>query len=431
MKDGRDGSDIAPADVAEKWYRNKYPDVARAIEEGRFTSGFDHYAHYGVREGRLAPPGADWPERDTASKSLSQAPRQMLSAMADARMPKGGGIRSLSPRTPRELLGMFAAYEEKRGLSSVLDRIDRDHSEVSQIYWAVLSRWPDTSEYREKSKLKSREVYESLLLSRDFQTNIVRYVLDAYPDKRRFLFVHVPKCAGSDLSSILSRVIPSISQNLSTEAWTTPERLFAVLRELVLDLERASGIFVHGHHTLPWFMNNHLNRLDDRLFTIIRDPWDRLLSAINYIATRLDKDRLAAGPDTRQWLSQLGLTAPVNLDLEDLALRILRQSKLITKDGLCTQFGQPSCTGALANLTQCEIEITETARYNKWLEDTWGIRSATKDNQSQPILTRQSIAREDHNRIKSLISEDIKLFALVQSKLEESGESFVRGVDLD
>jgi hypothetical protein len=125
------------------------------------------------------------------------------------------------------------------------------------------------------------------------------------------------------------------------------------------------------------------------------------------------------------------MTTPVNLDLEDLALRILRQSNLITKNGLCARFGQASCKGALANLTRCEIEITETARYNKWLEDTWGIRSATKVNQSQPILTRQSVARDDHDRIESLISEDIKLFALVKSKLEESGESFVRGVDLD
>jgi hypothetical protein len=430
LKDGQDNKAVTPADVAERWYLTKYPDVARAIEEGRFTTGHDHYAQHGIREGRLAPPGANWSARDTARKLSSQAPGQVLGAMANARLPKGGGIRSMSPRTSREMLGMFAGYEEKQGLASVLDRIDHHPSDVSQIYWAVLSRWPDPSEYRDKSTLTSRAVYESLILSKDFQTNIVKYLLEAYSDKRRFLFVHVPKCAGSDFSNILSQVVPSIHQTLSVEAWTSPERLFAVLRNLVLDLERATGILVHGHHTLQWFRDNHLNRLGDRLFTIIRDPWERLLSHINYIVTRLDKDRCAADTDTRQWLSQLGMTTPLKVDLEELALRILRQSDLITKNGLCAQFGHASCSGALANLTQCEIEITETSRYNQWLEDTWGIRSATKINQSQPILTRQSVKGRDHDRIESLISEDMKLFSLVRSKLEESGESFVRGVDL-
>lgn len=152
---------------------------------------------------------------------------------------------------------------------------------------------------------------------------------------------------------------------------------------------------------------------------------------VNYIVTRIDNDSDATSPDTRHWLSQLGMATPVNLDRRELALQILRQSKLIPKNGLCAQFGQTSCEGAIANLTQCEIEITETARYNDWLEDTWGIRSTTKRNQSKPILVRQSISKEDHDRIESLISEDIKLFARVKSKLDNSSESFVRGVDLE
>ena len=108
------------------------------------------------------------------------------------------------------MLSTFAAYDKKQGLSALLDRIDRHPGDVSQIYWTVLSRWPNSIEYRDQSKLTSRALYESLLTSKDFQTNIVRYVLEAYPEKRRFLFVHVPKCAGSDLAGIVSKVVPSI-----------------------------------------------------------------------------------------------------------------------------------------------------------------------------------------------------------------------------
>ena len=417
-------------DAREKRSRTKCPDALEAVRGGHLAPGPLQLAQHGLADAKLAPPDGDEIASDAATQSPPQSPRNMLAAMSDARLPRGGGIRSSSPRTSRELLGMFAAYDKKHGLASVFDRISDHASDISQIYWAMFSRWPTPSEIREMSKLTSREVYESLVSSKDFQTNIVKFVLNSYPEKRRFLFVHVPKCAGSDLSNILSKVVPSIYQDLSKQAWTPPERLFTVLHELVLDVGRADGIFVRGHHTLQWFRNNQLNRLGDRLFTIVRDPAERLISEVNYIVRRLSEDRRAAGPDTRRWLSQLGMSAPVAVAPGELASRILYQPDLLTNNKMCTQFGQPTYEAALGNLTQCEIEITDTARYSHWLKDTWGIISTSKANQSQPVLTSQSVVGKDRDRIESLISEDKKLFNLVRSKLEESGGSFVRGLDL-
>ncbi|MFC5741210.1 glycosyltransferase family 4 protein [Dyella tabacisoli] len=36
----------------EVFYRSKNPDVSSAIDEGNFLSGFDHFVHHGIREGR-------------------------------------------------------------------------------------------------------------------------------------------------------------------------------------------------------------------------------------------------------------------------------------------------------------------------------------------------------------------------------------------
>lgn len=40
----------------EEWYLGRYPDVAKAVEEGRGKSGLEHYLVHGRREGRLPVP---------------------------------------------------------------------------------------------------------------------------------------------------------------------------------------------------------------------------------------------------------------------------------------------------------------------------------------------------------------------------------------
>lgn len=45
-----------PLQFDEEWYLRRYPDVARAIEEGRGKSGLEHYLAHGRSEGRLPLP---------------------------------------------------------------------------------------------------------------------------------------------------------------------------------------------------------------------------------------------------------------------------------------------------------------------------------------------------------------------------------------
>ena len=40
----------------EAWYLTTYPDVAAAVRDGRFASGYEHYVREGWREGRRPTP---------------------------------------------------------------------------------------------------------------------------------------------------------------------------------------------------------------------------------------------------------------------------------------------------------------------------------------------------------------------------------------
>ncbi|MFM9863058.1 MAG: glycosyltransferase family 2 protein [Micropepsaceae bacterium] len=56
---GKDGTALGafaiPPDFDETYYLRQNPDVAAAVNEGRLTSGYDHYIRYGRREGRNRP----------------------------------------------------------------------------------------------------------------------------------------------------------------------------------------------------------------------------------------------------------------------------------------------------------------------------------------------------------------------------------------
>ena len=54
-------------------------------------------------------------------------------------------------------------------------------------------------------------------MSAAFQQEVLTLLLNAFPEKRRLLFVHIPKCAGSDLSHHLMTRYPSIDQRLMEE----------------------------------------------------------------------------------------------------------------------------------------------------------------------------------------------------------------------
>lgn len=44
-----------PSNFDEEAYKSRYPDVAKAVSDGKCTSGYEHYMLYGKREGRIRP----------------------------------------------------------------------------------------------------------------------------------------------------------------------------------------------------------------------------------------------------------------------------------------------------------------------------------------------------------------------------------------
>jgi len=338
-----------------------------------------------------------------------------------------------APETPRQTLDLFSLYDRSQGLYNLLRQLDFAGRSARQLAYAALGGVVPAGGKRDQAwqPEAARDMLNDLLMSRDFQQNILRLFLEAFPEKRRLLFVHIPKCAGSDLSHHLASRYPSIAEQLRALHWTEKGLLFEALSDTVRRLHFSDTIFVRGHVNLGDYLEQGLVRPSDRLFTVLRDPVDIAISQVNYILTRLKSDAAAGEfqPDTRQWLPLLELE-DVPDDLSDTFLcrlgeQALRKREIVMPNPMCHWLGGGAAAAVLARLAEHEVEVTNTLQYPHWRRQRWGIETDTRQNESIKFLTRQTVAADDLAYLRDISVEDAKLYRAVEQRLMRTGECAV------
>jgi hypothetical protein len=342
-----------------------------------------------------------------------------------------------APVDPRTLFRLFALYEPAAGLYPLLCRVDFGHVQPSHLDYAALGQVPDCyPRGLTWSPALARDYLNDQLHASRFQQNVLAQALRAFPEKQRLMFVHIPKCAGSDLSFHLAARFPSIEQRLMDETLTTREEMFEALANFARELGFSDSVFVRGHIPLDFYANAELIRPADRVFTIMRDPTEIALSQVNYILTKFSLN-IEAGvveADTRGWLDALELKdLPQELTpgfVEEHARRLLYDTNIVEPNSMCRWLGGGDSRAVVERLARYLVEVTDTPHYNAWLAERWGIASRTRQNESIKFLSLGALSHNDVGYLQDLSREDQKLYAWVQQALVVTGKSSVSGEDI-
>jgi hypothetical protein len=323
---------------------------------------------------------------------------------------------------PRETLQLLTLYNEDAGLGALLDQVDWGGVTPLQIYYAILGRLPEEANVAiPAADYSPREHAEAALLSDEFQQEILKRVLDAFPEKRRLLFVHVPKCAGTDLIEHLSSRHPSLSQYLTDPAWTPKPALFSHLRAFVMNAGSAESVFVSGHIPLQWYLDHSLYRYGDRLFAVVRHPHEMAISQVNYVFKRFFEAPLCHHPDTREWADILGIqtfdTGISAVELRKLAFHILRSPQIVNYRNISTYLGAGTAESAFNLMARCYIELTEVGRYNEWLKSEWSVETNTRANQSRPVIKPTDLDAAQWQYLADMCKEDAEIYNKVISRI--------------
>lgn len=308
------------------------------------------------------------------------------------------------PADLRSLLESFAVYDEATGFKGLVQRAD----------------------------------FVDALKSDEFQSNILSLVLSAYPEKQRLVFVHVPKCAGTDLRMHLSRRFPTFAAN-SAVGWRVPkEELYRRLHRLVLELRGADTIFVHGHLRLQSCLEAGHIRPADRVVTVIRVPEEIVISKVNYVLSQIVRAKGHPASSTREAQRWTGILEEQQLSVEMLASdpqsflkQMLRHPKMGRRNTICNALGKGDAGSALANVTSCDTEVTTVEKYNSWLRDNWGVTVETAANRSRKFLTKDMLDASDFAYLASITSEDRRVYDRVSGAIGAAGTTSIRGRDLE
>jgi hypothetical protein len=339
-----------------------------------------------------------------------------------------------APRTLRDTFDLLGHYDPAQGIDALVARIDFAAVPPGYIHQVVHDRQPESVEAlvaAERHELAER--FKHALLSDEFQLAIIRRFLTAYPEKRRLVFLHVPKCAGTNLEIHLIPRHLALSGAIEGVHWTGKPKMLEWLAGWVKAAPLFDTVFVHGHIFFDDFIRRVGTRWHDHIFTVVRDPLELAVSQANYSVGRLLIDPRATRPDTREAMAALELeTIPNPFPLEfarELAIRALMNPRIAQPNRICTYLGDGTAEKTVANLAIHNVEVTDMARYPAWIAERWGVTEPTRYNRSPPLL-RAGDAEPFRDELMSRCAEDYVVYGKVKALLDARGQASVRGADL-
>lgn len=335
-----------------------------------------------------------------------------------------------APSSPREVLQLLSEYKESEGIEGLFERVDWSTSTAEQIKSAFLVL-PSSAKSVETTPIKLAETPKELALSAiqsiEFQANLIPFVAHAFPENLRLSFVHIPKCGGTTVNTLLGAKFPWLNDHVIDPAWTTQNKLFKILRNFAHKAQKSNVLFFSCHRNIRWFLAQGIHRAEDRMFTIIRHPYDIVFSQINYMFKRFREDPLLTTPDTRDWAQKIDLdrheSGLDSANAKTLAIKLFDNPHLIRRDLLTTYLGEQNVSSALRDVKQSKIEIINLDSLDQWLETNWNITAKLRDNRSESIL---SIAELDDARTESLIdgsAEEVAFYEYLMKVLVSPRQS--------
>jgi len=335
-----------------------------------------------------------------------------------------------APRHLRDVIELFTLYDPAQGIDSVLKSFDPRGLTRADVLGAVLGETDvKPMAVMQDESYRPWAHFRNLLKGDEFRRRARQLILQAYPEKQRIIFVHVPKCAGTDLSFLLKRRYPVLADDQFMPEVTPVEKFFAQLRDFSIGCRYSDSIVLLGHTYLSLYRQQKISRDGDFLFTILRDPVEIVYSFINFVLGVCQ--RASATPVGHEigWLKFLEISAfPQNPTLDEiliLARRALYKDNAV--DTMCKWLGNGDAESTIANLIASDIEITDIAHYPAWRELRFPRSPVTRHNQSTWLFTPELASPADRAHIDKVTAQDQILYRRVQGCWQRSGGLSIRG----
>jgi hypothetical protein len=342
---------------------------------------------------------------------------------------------SLSPSTLRETFEHFRFYRRDLELEGLFTGVDFTDCTARQVFNACHGRCPgDVMEALAHTRFTGRDLFVAAVCSMEFQTQFASRFLAAFPEKPRSIFIHIPKSAGSDMSTHLIGRYASLNTKILDSSITDISSFHSVVKDISLEILAAERIYIHGHTTLNKYTEWKARRFSDEIFTIIRDPVEQIISQINYVLTRIFSNEFPVQADTSGWRNEFEIK---NLDdyttvaaQHELATQILHHDGVVPANVICEYLGRGTAKSAIEQVAIHNVEITDLAHYHHWLQSRWNINHFTKLNASTKFVSLSDFSPRDIDYINHITLQDQIFYNHVQGRLAKLAANALTGLEI-
>ncbi len=337
------------------------------------------------------------------------------------------------PRSFRETVQMFAQLPATGDVASLFSRVDWSGADAGAVAEAMTGQpqalAPPGSEDGEGV---GPATAAALFGAPGFRSFIAWRLLRSFPEKRRLLFVHLPRSAGTDFALAMRQRFPHAGDELEDAAFLPADRFATRLRDFARAIADADTVFMGGHMPLAGLVAGGLVRPQDRLVTILRHPHEVWLSFANAVVQRFLADPGLAEPDTGAWAKMLDLKREdvAAMDPRALALAVAGRPDLHPARPICSLLGDGTARGTLGLLGEVPVEITTLGKYPAWIKREWGIVHQARVNAAPKLIGWADLPAAQQESIAASCRADALVYGAVNACLEASGAMSVSGPEL-
>ena len=152
------------------------------------------------------------------------------------------------PSSMRELLQLLTLRDPAQPLSTLFERVDTAGVTPARVALLVHGHVPDDpARVLPPAQYDARVHLHDAVQSAEFQAGIVRTLLTSFPEKRRDVFIHIPKCAGTDFTFNLAPRRLTVPHNLQSPDWISRDEMLDTAIDIVRNAPFYDAFFVYGH----------------------------------------------------------------------------------------------------------------------------------------------------------------------------------------
>jgi hypothetical protein len=353
-----------------------------------------------------------------------------------------------APNRPRQLLELFITMGPSASFQGLHRSIDLKIMDPQTMVFTVLGRWPAKDELASfEDPYKPWPHMQTLMRTHEFRYRIARRTAEAFPERRRLLFVRIPASTGKRVVATIDSKHPILPNDLTDRRYNDPAEMAKALgnilgrmnisNALAMVHTRMSPFFEEPENVpadedpLAWHVPLAPCRTGDLLFAIIRDPAERALAFVNQAVADFLAGRAPLPNPVQATYGQFTAAERAALPVEErrTIARALLAGALL-KNPICAALGDGTAKDTFVSCRCAPINLLPPSQFTIWGRTALDVIPPESPPPPESVLRQEDLTQPDQDAIAAATAEDRIFYERFKLRHASLGLPAIQGRDL-